>query len=309
MANIAFIGLGHMGVPMVQHLSNQGHKVRAYDISAAARASLSIQTTQIMVVDSLADALAGATIIVSMLSTAQQVRALYLGEAMDENSRPHSGAFALLKRGGLVIDCSTIAVEDAQYLARAAAAEGLEFVEAPVSGSIAGAKVARLTFIVGGSEAGFQAAKPILLAMGDKVFHAGDNGAGQAAKICNNMMLGILMSASAETLNLGIKNGVNPAVLTDIMIHSSGRNWALEVYNPYPQVQSGVPANRQYSGGFTSANMYKDLTLALQVAESSGVSVPIGARATALYAQHVTQYPQQDFSSIMVQYDHSVLKV
>lgn len=324
MTTIAFFGLGHMGAPMVQHLAKASYQVRAFDVSDSARKALQANTPNLQVVETASDAIQDASIVISMLSSAQQVSALYLGTAdagiegrqLQEDSQPQQvsseqsdhGIFHALKKGTLVIDCTTIAVSDAKRLAIAAQKHGLEFVEAPVSGSIAGAKSGNLTFIVGGSDAGFEAAKTPLLAMGNKLFHAGSHGAGQAAKICNNMMLGILMSGSAETLNLGIKNGVDPAVLTDIMIHSSGRNWALEVYNPYPQVLSGVPASKEYSGGFSSQNMYKDLNLALQVAEASGVDVPIGKRATELYNEHVTEYAHHDFSSIMVRYDGSVIK-
>lgn len=305
-AKIAFIGLGNMGAPMVQNLVKRGHDVRAYDISSVARDSAA--KTGVTVVSSLEEALSGANMVVSMLCASEHVQALYLGTDTADNNNPNKGLFEQLSKGTLVIDCSTIAVEQAKSLAAQANKLGIDYVDAPVSGSIGGARVAKLTFLVGSNDTLYAKVKPILMCMGTKVHHAGPSGAGQAAKICNNMMLGIMMSGAAETLNLGRKNGVDPAVLTDIMIHNSGRNWAIEVYNPYPEVMSvGVPSNRNYVNGFSSANMYKDLNLALQVAQASGAKLPMGARATEVYKAHMEEHGDKDFSSIMALHDPSVL--
>ncbi|HAR76275.1 MAG TPA: 3-hydroxyisobutyrate dehydrogenase, partial [Psychrobacter sp.] len=164
-----------------------------------------------------------------------------------------------------------------------------------------------LTFIVGGSDDAFATAEPILAVMGKNIFHAGEHGAGQVAKICNNMLLGILMAGTAEAINLGVKNGLDPKVLSDIMLQSSGRNWTLEVYNPYPQVMENVPSSNGYRGGFMSKLMQKDLNLAMQTAQDTHVETPMGAKATELYEAHTVENGDRDFSSIMARYDSSAL--
>ena len=164
-----------------------------------------------------------------------------------------------------------------------------------------------MTFIVGGSAEAFARAEPILAVMGKNIFHAGTHGAGQVAKICNNMLLGILMAGTAETINLGVKNGLDPKVLSDIMLQSSGRNWTLEVYNPYPQVMENVPSSNGYQGGFMSKLMQKDLNLAMQTAQDTHVDPPMGAKATELYASHTLENGDKDFSSIMGRHDISLL--
>lgn len=304
---IAFIGLGNMGAPMAMNLLKKGYEVSVYDLSEAAKASLKQAGADSA--DSPKQAVKNAQVVITMLPAGKHVKSVYLGELGEGevNAEGESGLFAELAPGTLVIDSSTIAAVDAREVAAAASKHQLAFLDAPVSGGTAGAAAGTLTFIVGGDKATFERAQPILAAMGKNIFHAGAHGAGQVAKICNNMLLGILMSGTAETLNLGIKNGLDPKVLSDIMLQSSGRNWTLEVYNPYPEVMDNVPASRGYQGGFMTAHMHKDLHLALQTAAETGVEVPMGAQATALYDEHIEAHAEQDFSSLMARYQPEVL--
>jgi len=199
-----------------------------------------------------------------------------------------------------VIDCSTIDPDSARAVSAAAQAKGIAMIDAPVSGGTAGAINGTLTFIVGGDEGAFTRAKSVLEIMGGNIFHAGGPGAGQVAKICNNMMLAVLMAGTAEALSLGADNGLDPAVLSEIMKVSSGGNWALNVYNPYPGVMEGVPASRGYQGGFLVDLMRKDLGLALQTAQSTGSAIPMGSLAQNLYEVHRQTHDSGglDFSSI-----------
>lgn len=299
-SKIAFIGLGNMGAPMAQNLLKQGFDVTVYDLSEAALATL--KEAGAKTATSPLQAAEHAEVVITMLPAGKHVKSVYLGDGGEDK-----GLLAALAKDTLVIDSSTIAAADARIVGQAAAEHGVAFLDAPVSGGTAGAAAGTLTFIVGGDAEVFARAKPILAAMGKNIFHAGDNGAGQVAKICNNMLLGILMSGTAEALNLGIKNGLDPAVLSDIMLQSSGRNWTLEVYNPYPNVMETVPASKKYAGGFMSAHMHKDLHLALQTAADTGVEVPMGSQATELYDEHIENYAEQDFSSIIGRYAPEVL--
>lgn len=293
MTHIAFIGLGNMGGPMALNLVTKGFSVAAFDLSADALARL--QAAGARAASSALDAVQGASVVISMLPAGKHVQALYLGE---------QGLFASLPKGTLVIDCSTIAASDARKVADAATAAGLRMLDAPVSGGTAGAAAGTLTFIVGGAETDLAEARPLLEAMGKNIFHAGGNGAGQTAKICNNMLLGILMAGTAEALALGVKNGLDPKVLSDIMSKSSGRNWALELYNPWPGVMDTAPASRGYSGGFMTALMLKDLGLAEATALDSHAATPLGSLARNLYESHAAAgHEQLDFSSIL-QYFH-----
>jgi len=290
MASIAFIGLGNMGGPMALNLLRAGHTLHVFDLSASA-----VQT----LVDAGAHAAASAAAavaaaddaVISMLPASPHVKALYLGE---------NGVLANARPGALLIDSSTIASHVAVEVAQAAQAKGLRMIDAPVSGGTAGAAAGTLTFIVGGEAADLEAARPLLEAMGKNIFHAGAAGAGQTAKICNNMLLGILMAGTAEALALGVANGLDPKVLSDIMSKSSGRNWALEVYNPWPGVMENAPASRGYSGGFGSDLMLKDLGLAQEAALHARAATPLGAAARNLYQLH-SQNGQGglDFSSIV----------
>ncbi|MBP3945855.1 MULTISPECIES: 3-hydroxyisobutyrate dehydrogenase [unclassified Psychrobacter] len=294
--NIAFIGLGNMGAPMAENLLKAGYALSVYDLSEDATQRL--QQAGASVADSPKDAANNAQVVISMLPAGKHVHSVYLGD---------SGLLANLPKGTLVIDSSTIAAADARTVAEAASELGIDFLDAPVSGGTGGAIAGSLTFIVGGSADAFAKAEPILAVMGKNIFHAGDHGAGQVAKICNNMLLGILMAGTAEAINLGVKNGLDPKVLSDIMLQSSGRNWTLEVYNPYPQVMENVPSSNGYKGGFMSKLMQKDLNLAMQTAQDTNVETPMGAKATELYEAHTVENGDRDFSSIMGRHDASLL--
>lgn len=294
--NIAFIGLGNMGAPMAENLLKAGYALSVYDLSEDATQRL--QQAGASVADSPKDAANNAQVVISMLPAGKHVHSVYLGD---------SGLLANLPKGTLVIDSSTIAAADARTVAEAASELGIDFLDAPVSGGTGGAIAGSLTFIVGGSANAFAKAEPILAIMGKNIFHAGDHGAGQVAKICNNMLLGILMAGTAEAINLGVKNGLDPKVLSDIMLQSSGRNWTLEVYNPYPQVMENVPSSNGYQGGFMSKLMQKDLNLAMQTAQDTNVETPMGAKATELYEAHTVENGDRDFSSIMGRHDASLL--
>ena len=297
--NVAFIGLGNMGAPMAENLLKAGYTLSVFDLSDAATKRL--QQAGASVAQSPKEAVSNAQVVISMLPAGQHVHSVYLG---DNGS---SGLLAELNKGTLVIDSSTIAAADARTVADAASKLGVEFLDAPVSGGTGGAIAGSLTFIVGGSAEAFARAEPILAVMGKNIFHAGTHGAGQVAKICNNMLLGILMAGTAETINLGVKNGLDPKVLSDIMLQSSGRNLTLEVYNPYPQVMENVPSSNGYQGGFMSKLMQKDLNLAMQTAQDTHVDTPMGAKATELYASHTLENGDKDFSSIMGRHDISLL--
>ncbi|CAM4156289.1 3-hydroxyisobutyrate dehydrogenase [Psychrobacter arenosus] len=297
--NIAFIGLGNMGAPMAENLIKAGYKLCVYDLSVEATNRL--QQAGATVAQSPSEAVARAQVVISMLPAGKHVHSVYLG---DGNSK---GLLSELAEGTLVIDSSTIAAEDARIVAKAATELNINFLDAPVSGGTGAAIAGTLTFIVGGDAEVFVKAKPILNTMGKNIFHAGAHGAGQVAKICNNMLLGILMAGTTEAINLGVKNGLDPKVLSDIMLQSSGRNWTLEVYNPYPQVMESTPSSNHYKGGFMTNLMLKDLNLAMQTSQATDVETPMGAKAAELYQEHSTNYGEKDFSSLMIRYDNSVL--
>jgi len=234
MTTIAFLGLGQMGGPMALNLVKAGHAVRAYDpVPAAVQKAQEGGCTGCATV---ADAVQGAQVVVSMLPTTQTMEDLYLGAG---------NLLGIVAPGTLLIDSSTVAPAAPRKVAAAAKQKKLAFIDAPVSGGVAGAAAGTLTFICGGDAADVERARPILSQMGKNVFHAGDHGAGQVAKICNNMLLAIHMVGTAEALQLGVDNGLDPKTLSDIMLKSSGRNWSLELYNPYPGVMENVPASRR----------------------------------------------------------------
>lgn len=288
MSKVAFIGLGNMGGPMAHNLVKAGHTVTGFDLSADALKALAAAGGT--AASSAAEAVAGAEVVVSMLPASQHVAGLYLGEA---------GLFSQLPAGTLVIDSSTIAAETSRQVGKAAAENGIKFLDAPVSGGVGGAIAGTLSFIVGGSAADFAQAKPLLENMGKNIFHAGEAGAGQVAKACNNMLLAILMAGTTEALALGAKNGLDPAVLSEIMKQSSGANWVLNVYNPWPGVMEGVPASNNYQGGFQVDLMAKDLGLAWETALSSKSSIPMGSLARNLFVLHAQKgNGGLDFSSI-----------
>ena len=289
MSQIAFIGLGNMGGPMAQNLLKAGYQVTVFDLSPTAIQTLA--NAGATVATSAQDAVRNANIVISMLPASRHVEALYLGE---------NGLLAHIPKGTLVIDCSTIAAQTAINVAKVATSLGLTMLDAPVSGGTGGAIAGTLTFIVGGEATDLERARPILTAMGKNIFHAGGHGAGQTAKICNNMLLGIQMIGTAEALALGVANGLDPHVLSDIMVKSSGRNWSLELYNPYPGVMENVPASRGYSGGFGVDLMLKDLGLATETALNAQASIPLGEMARNLYALHSKAGAGGlDFSSIL----------
>ncbi|QEM82001.1 3-hydroxyisobutyrate dehydrogenase [Halomonas binhaiensis] len=293
--NIAFIGLGNMGMPMAKNLVKAGHSVRVFDLVDSAMAALESEGAERA--SSALEAAGGADVVISMLPAGQHVRGLYLGRG------EAPGLLDDLASRPLIIDASTISPQDAQAVGSAAAERGFTFLDAPVSGGIGGAEAGTLTFIVGGDSAGFEQARPVLEVMGKNLFHAGAAGSGQIAKICNNMLLGILMSGTAEALALGVRNGLDPAVLSEIMKQSSGGNWALNVYNPWPGVMEGSAASREYQGGFLTDLMAKDLGLAWELALASKAPVPMGSEARNLFALHSAQGSGGlDFSSIQKLY-------
>ena len=272
---IAFIGLGNMGGPMALNLLKGGFAVTVFDLSASAVARLT--EAGATAADSASAAAQQAEVVITMLPAGKHVEAVYLNEGGVLDNAP---------AGALLIDCSTIAADAARKVAAAAQARGFTMIDAPVSGGVGGAAAGTLTFIVGGSTEALEHARPVLEKMGKNIFHAGDSGAGQVAKICNNMLLGILMAGTSEALALGVANGLDPKVLSDIIAKSSGRNWATELYNPWPGVMENVPASREYSGGFGTDLMLKDLGLAEEAAISAKQAIPLGAQARQLYALH-----------------------
>ena len=286
---IAFIGLGNMGGPMAINLHKAGHSVKAFDLSADALAKVKAEGVQIAA--SAQDAVQGAEAIVTMLPASQHVEGLFLG---------NGNLLASIAKGTLVIDSSTIAAATSQKVAKAAEAAGIDFIDAPVSGGTGGAIAGTLTFMVGGSAAQLERARPLLEKMGANIFHAGAVGAGQTAKICNNMLLGILMVGTSEAIALGVANGLDPKVLSEIMRRSSGGNWALEKYNPYPGVHENAPASKGYAGGFGTDLMLKDLGLSQENATAVKASTPLGGMARAIYAAHsIAGHGGEDFSSVI----------
>ena len=287
MTSIAFIGLGNMGGGMAANLAKAGHDVRAYDLSAAALARAAEAGCRAAV--SAAEAVHGAEVVVTMLPAGAHVAAVYA-----------ANVFTTATPGTVLIDCSTIDVATARSNADAAADHGLTAVDAPVSGGIAAANAGTLTFMVGGSAEGFDRAEPFLAAMGKSVIHAGGAGAGQAAKICNNMLLGASMVATSEALLLAQKLGLDPQTFFNIASVSSGQNWSLTSYCPLPGVGPDTPADRDYTGGFAAALMLKDLRLAMEAAHSVDAHTPMGAQAAALYeAMAADGEGSVDFSGII----------
>ena len=276
MAKVGFIGLGNMGLPMAQNLIKAGHQVAGADMSAAAVDKLKVAGGAVA-----ADAAAaadGADVIVTMLPSGKEVREVYLGAG---------GLVARAKVGALLIDSSTIDVETARAVAKAAQDKGLSMLDAPVSGGVGGAQGATLTFMVGGSDEAFARAKPYLEAMGKTIVHAGGPGNGQAAKICNNMILGISMIAVSEAFVLAEKLGLDAQKLFDISSKSSGQCWSMTTYCPVPGPVPTSPANRDYQAGFTAAMMLKDLKLAQDAALTAKAQTPLGADAAAIYERFV----------------------
>lgn len=284
---IAFIGLGNMGGGMAANLAKAGHDVRAFDLSEDALARAVEAGCQRAA--SAAGAVTGAEAVVTMLPAGKHVAGVY-----------ESDVFPNAAPGTLLLDCSTIDVATARANIEAATAKGLVAVDAPVSGGIAAANAGTLTFMVGGTDEGFARAEPILSAMGKAVIHAGDAGAGQAAKICNNMLLGASMIATCESLALAQKLGLDPRKFFDIASVSSGQCWSLTSYAPLPGVGPTTPADNDYKGGFAAALMLKDLRLAMEAAASVDADVPMGTKARELYEAFVAaDEGGHDFSAII----------
>jgi 3-hydroxyisobutyrate dehydrogenase len=286
MARVGFIGLGNMGGPMARNLLKAGHQVSGYDIVPAALDAFAAAGGQRAA--SAADAAKGADFVITMLPAGKHVREAWLGE---------DGLAAASAPEAILIDCSTIDVTTAREVA---AAVGRPMLDAPVSGGVMGAENATLTFMVGGPEAAFAKAQPILAAMGKNIVHCGGAGNGQAAKACNNMILAVSMIATCEGFILAEKLGLSHQALFDIVSKSSGQSWSLTTYCPVPGPVPGSPANREYKPGFAGALMEKDLGLAQQAAEATGAATPLGAQALALYHQFVAEGGAgKDFSGII----------
>jgi len=283
---IAFIGLGHMGSGMAANLVGAGHEVRAYDLSESAMAQAAADGC--IGVTSLAMACEGAEAVITMLPAGQQVLSVY-GEVFD-----------IAPKTAILIDCSTIDVESARQVAMQAGTAGYRMLDAPVSGGVTGAKAGTLTFMCGGTEAAFDLAEPVLKQMGKTVIHAGEAGAGQAAKLCNNMLLAITMIGTCEAFALAEKLGLKDQVFFDIASKASGQNWSMTSYCPVPGPVPASPANSDYQPGFAASLMLKDLTLAMQAAAQSNADTPLGAKAHALYEALCSQgHAAQDFSYMM----------
>lgn len=289
MARIGFIGLGNMGLPMAQNLIKAGHQIEGVDVNPAAVARLkaaggtSVETAKL--------AAARADVVVTMLPSGKEVRDVYLGAG---------GIVEDANAGTLLIDCSTIDVETARAVAAEAEKKGLMMLDAPVSGGVTGATAATLTFMVGGSTQAFTRAESILQKMGKTIVHAGGPGNGQAAKICNNMILGVSMIAVSEAFVLAEQLGLDHQKLFDISSKSSGQCWSLTSYCPVPGPVPASPANRDYQAGFTAAMMLKDLNLSQAAAKASGAKTELGAAAASIYSRYVESGEAgRDFSGVI----------
>jgi 3-hydroxyisobutyrate dehydrogenase len=293
MAKIAFIGLGHMGGGMAPNLAKAGHDVQAFDlVPEAVKHAVEGGCTA---ASSTADAVKEADVVITMLPAAQHVRAVY-----ENDVAPNA------KKGALLIDCSTIDVASAREVGAGLDELGFEFVDAPVSGGIAAAAGGSLTFMVGGSDEAFDRAKPFLEPMAKAVIHAGHMGAGQAAKICNNMILGATMAVTCEAFVLAQKLGLDPQVFFDISSKASGQSWSMTSYAPVPGVGPDTPADHDYEGGFAAALMLKDLKLAADAARHVGAYTPMGGEAEELYQRFVDRGGgNKDFSGIIKMIDDS----
>jgi 3-hydroxyisobutyrate dehydrogenase len=287
MTSIAFIGLGNMGGGMAANLVKTGHGVAAFDLSADAVRRAGEAGAKPAA--SVAEAVAGADVVVTMLPAGPHVRAVY-----GEQVAPAA------KTGALFIDCSTIDVDSARAVGKAMEAKGFRFADAPVSGGIAAANAGTLTFMVGCKEALFPEVEKVLAGMGKAIIRAGDHGAGQAAKICNNMLLGISMIGTCEAFALAEKLGLDPQKFFDISSKASGQCWSMTSYCPAPGPVPTAPSNRNYAPGFATAMMLKDLKLAQEAAAKAGASTPLGAQAEALYALYAANGgAEKDFSGMI----------
>ena len=287
MEKIGFIGLGNMGMPMAQNLISNGIKVKGFDVSEEVLKQAS--KNKIEVCSDTLQASKEIDVLITMLPNGEAVSSVFNSESLLENIDPSI----------LIIECSTISPKTSKELSLKASSLNLEMIDAPVSGGVKGAEEASLTFMVGGSVENVEKAKPILSMMGKNIFHAGDSGSGQIAKLCNNMLLAIHMSGTAEAISMGVKSGLDPSVLSEIMSKSSGGNWSLDKYNPYPGVMIESPASKDYQGGFLNKLMIKDLNLAKELAQDSKTETPMGDSARNLYDELIEQGLEDlDFSSV-----------
>ena len=287
MEKIGFIGLGNMGMPMAQNLISNGIKVKGFDVSEEILKQAS--ENNIMVCSDSLQASKEIDVLITMLPNGEAVSSVFNSESLLENIDPSI----------LIIECSTISPKTSKELSLKASSLDLEMIDAPVSGGVKGAEEAGLTVMVGGSVEHVAKAKPILSMMGKNIFHAGDSGSGQIAKLCNNMLLAIHMSGTAEAISMGVKSGLDPSVLSEIMSKSSGGNWSLDKYNPYPGVMIESPASKDYQGGFLNKLMIKDLNLAKELAQDSKTETPMGDSARKLYDELIEQGLEDlDFSSV-----------
>ena len=291
MKKVGFIGLGNMGLPMANNILKAGIEVNAFDLSidAMQRADelgMTPKNTALEVLDNI-DAL------ITMLPNDQAVENIFLKENL----------IGSIKKDVIVIESSTISPQVAKRVSFEAANMNISILDAPVSGGVKGAELGTLTFIVGGNKDDLKKAAPLLEIMGDKSFYAGESGSGQVAKLCNNMLLAIHMCGTAETIAMGVNNGLDPVILSEIMKNSSGGNWSLEKYNPFPGVMKAAPASNKYLGGFLNSLMLKDLNLAEELATQSASDTPMGKLAKELYEELVNQGLENlDFSSIQKNY-------
>lgn len=290
--NIAFIGLGNMGAPMARNLIKAGHSLNLFDLNQDILSELAVQGGHISA--SPKTAAQGAQLVITMLPAAAHVRSVWLGE---------EGVLAGIGEGIPAVDCSTIDPQTARDVAAAAAKQGVQMADAPVSGGTGGAQAGTLTFMVGAQKALFDTLHPVLAQMGRNIVHCGEVGTGQVAKICNNLLLGISMVGVSEAMALGAALGIDTEVLAGVINSSTGRCWSSETYNPWPGIVETAPASRGYTGGFGAELMLKDLGLATEAARQAHQPVVLGAVAQQLYqAMSLRGEGGKDFSAIINSY-------
>ncbi|MDN8012609.1 3-hydroxyisobutyrate dehydrogenase [Burkholderia multivorans] len=290
MESVGFIGLGNMGSPMVLSLLGTGHRVTVFDVNDVAFPPL--VNAGAVAASSAVEAASDVDAVITMLPNDTVVGETYLGE---------NGLLAQLRSKPLLVDCSTVPVEIARHIYTVAQKAGIAFIDAPVSGGVMGARAGTLSFMVGGDKSAVDDASTMLYSMGNRIFHAGPSGTGQIAKMCNNMLAAILMAGTAEALALGSKNGLDANALTEIINHSTGRNFMTEKWNPWPGVLPDVPSSHGYQGGFQMSLMCKDLSLAISNAQVHGSSVPLGSLVRNLLLLYQGQHAgvaKLDLSSI-----------
>ena len=291
MKKIGFIGLGNMGLPMANNISKAGIEVNAFDLSE--KALIHAENLGMSIKQDSKGVLEDIDALITMLPNGSSVEKIFLEDNLLE----------VINKRTLIIESSTISPGISKKISTIAKNHGISMLDAPVSGGVKGAELGNLTFIVGGSQADLEKGLSLFKIMGDKIFYAGESGSGQIAKLCNNMLLAVHMCGTAETIALGVNNGLDPVVLSEIMKNSSGGNWSLEKYNPYPGVMETAPASENYSGGFLNTLMLKDLKLASELALGSKSTTPMGKLAMQLYEEMMDDgFGTLDFSSIQKKY-------